>query len=211
MIVNIQTREIISVAQMYADNPQTCPTIPVAPFDGYAFLDRDTVPAYDRYTQRLVKRPLAVLIGDEWTAEYEVQELPPEQAADNLGTLKAQALARVDADTDGIYAAVIGNKQSEYEATERQAVEFAAAGFEGQAGELVHCWAEIKGWTDQQAAEDIISESATWRQAQASIRVARLTAKEQIRAATGSTAALAAIADWSAFRAAILAQLTGSA
>ncbi len=211
MIVNINTREIISVQQMYADNPQTCRTIPVAPFEGYAFLDEDTTPTHDPHTQRAIKRPLAALAGGRWVAQYDVVDLPPDEVAARLIELQAQALAQVDADTDGIYAAVIGNKQSEYEAAERQANEFAAAGFVGMAGELVRCWAEIKGWTDQAAAEDIISESTAWRAAQAGIRTARLTAKEQIRTAASAQAVQAALGEWAAFRAAVIAQLTEEA
>lgn len=207
MIVNINTREIISVQQMYADNPNTCPTIPVIPFDGYAFVDSDIYPNFDRYTQRVIKSPLAALIEGKWTVEYEVQGLPPDEVAENLRALQAQALAQVDADTDGIYAAVIGNKQSEYEATERQAVEFAEAGFEGAAGDLVRCWAEIKGWTDQAAAEDILGEAAVWRAAQVAIRSARLLAKERVRTAETLSVAQAAMQDWSAFCVSMRAQL----
>ena len=46
-------------------------------------------------------------------------------------------------------------------------------------------WATAKGWTAQQACDDILVAAATFRSVMAAIRNTRLIGKEQIRAADG--------------------------
>ena len=131
----------------------------------------------------------------------------PTAPAPDLGPLKAEAVARIDADVDAIYAVVIGNRQAEYEAAERHAQEYADAGFTGPVPSMVASWATAKGWTGQQAAQDILTVSAQWRGAQEQIRAQRLLRKEQARAA-GTQAALTGILQaWAGFVAAARAQL----
>ena len=106
----------------------------------------------------------------------------------SLERLQAEAVQRIDSDVDRIYAAVIGNRQAEYEAAEREAQVYADAGYVGDVPPLVEAWAVAKAWTGQQAADDILTQA-----------VARMAAD-----AAGVQAALAA---WTAFVAAARAQL----
>lgn len=124
-----------------------------------------------------------------------------------LAASVARAVARIDADVDAIYGAVIGARQAEYELAERQAQAFADAGYEGEAGPMVQSWATVKGWSAQQAADDILSVAAAWRTAQAAIRAQRLAAKEKVRTAPSESAIGAALAAWDGFTTIVRGQL----
>ncbi len=119
----------------------------------------------------------------------------------------ASALAGIDSDVDEIYRLAIGSRQAEYEEAERQAKAYAEAGYTGPVPPMVQCWADPKGWTAEQAADEILQQAAIWRGAQQAIRAQRLALKEQARSAE-SPAALAAVrAGWSGFVAVVRAQL----
>lgn len=141
-------------------------------------------------------------------------EMTPEEIADfeaaravPLLQLQSGAVLRIDRDVDLIYAAVIGNRQAEYEAAEREAQAYVDADYEGDAPPLVQAWATAKAWTGQQAADDILAQAVAWRGAQAQIRAARLARKEQVRAATDAAGVEAALTAWAAFVAAARGQL----
>lgn len=141
-------------------------------------------------------------------------EMTPEEIADfeaaravPLERLQAEAVQRIDSDVDRIYAAVIGNRQAEYEAAEREAQAYADVGYEGDVPPLVQAWATAKAWTGQQAADDILAQAVAWRGAQAQIRAARLALKEQARMAADAAGVETALAAWTAFVAAARAQL----
>ena len=208
MLVKIETGEIVTVEQMYRENPQTCRNIPVIPLEGYAWLDVNVAPSFDPYTQELVTSPVATYVDGQWVADYLVVDLPPEVVSSKLEDKRAKMLAQVGTDTDALYQQTLGNKGSEHEATEAQARAFEAAEWQGTPGELVRVWAEIKGWTDQQAAEDILTEANRWRAAQVSIRAARLRAKETLRTASDSAGIDSAYATWLQFLAHIPSELS---
>ncbi len=208
MLVKFETGEIVTVEQMYRENPQTCRNIPVIPLDGYAWLDVNVAPSFDPLTQELVSNPVATYVDDQWVADYLVVDLPPEVVSSKLEDKRVKMLAQVDTDTDALYQQTLGNKGSEYEATEAQARAFEAADWQGIPGELVRVWAEIKGWTDQQAAEDILTGANRWRAAQVSIRAARLRAKETLRTASDSAGIDSAYATWLQFLAHIPSELS---
>lgn len=141
-------------------------------------------------------------------------EMTPEEITDfeaaravSLQQLQAEAVQRIDSDVDRIYAAVIGNRQAEYEAAEREAQAYADAGYVGDVPPLVEAWATAKVWTGAQAADDILTQAVAWRSAQAQIRAARLARKEQARMAADAAGVQAALAAWAAFVAAARAQL----
>lgn len=141
-------------------------------------------------------------------------EMTPEEIADfdaaravPLERLQTEAAMRIDRDVDLIYAAVIGNRQAEYEAAEREAQAYHDAGYEGDVPPLVQAWATAKAWTGQQAADDILAQAVAWRGAQAQIRAARLGRKEQVRMASNAAGVDAAMMAWTAFVAAARAQL----
>ncbi|WP_439587663.1 hypothetical protein [Hydrogenophaga sp.] len=117
--------------------------------------------------------------------------------------LEAQALKRIDRDTDDIYRDVIGFRAPEYETAEREAQAFQAANFEGEPPPTVASWMRASGMNAQDATLDILAQSATWRSAVLHIRSHRLQAKASVR--TGQ--ADAALATWSNFVTQIRADL----
>ncbi len=124
-----------------------------------------------------------------------------------LPELQTTAVLRIDADADAIYGAVIGNRGEEYRTAESEASAFIAGGYTGDAPPSVAGWATAKGWTAQQAADDIAATAAAWRGAQAAIRAQRLLRKEQVRSAADSAALDTALAAWGGFAAAVRQQL----
>lgn len=136
----------------------------------------------------------------EEIAEFEADRMVP------LQRLQANAVLLIDRDVDMIYAAVIGHRQAEYEAAEREAHAYADAGYAGAAPSLVQAWASAKNWTGQQAADDILAQALAWRGAQAQIRAQRLLRKEQVRNAVDAPALDAVAEGWVAFVAAARAQ-----
>lgn len=144
-------------------------------------------------------------IGDLWDGE---RYATPTPALNPLPAAQASAIAAIDAAVDRIYSAVIGNRQTEYEAAERQARAFSDGGhaLETVPG-MVQSWANAKGWSAAQAANDILTQAAQWRAMQELIRAQRLLRKEQVRSALDADELAAATQAWSAFVATIRAQL----
>lgn len=139
--------------------------------------------------------------GDLWVGGEFVTppvDLAPERAA---------LVAQIDADVDVIYGLAIGNRQAEYEEAERQAHAYAQAGYTGTVPGMVASWATAKGWTAEQAADDILQQAAIWRGAQEAIRAARLLRKEQARAAATAEALAGVRAAWAAFVGVVRGQL----
>lgn len=125
----------------------------------------------------------------------------------NLLEASAALIKQIDADTDAIYSAVIGQRGLEYAEAEASATAFKAAGYEGDAPESVQCWADVKGESAQWAADDILATAATWRSAQSAIRATRLAQKESARSAASLIALAQVRATWSEFIAMIRAQM----
>lgn len=102
-------------------------------------------------------------------------------------------IARVDQAADAVRRQVVGDpvRVKEYEMAHLAAETFRDAGYTGEVSPYVRCWAEAKGWTDRQAADDILAASARWYAALEAIRDLRLKAKEAIRAAATAAQAQA--------------------
>ena len=124
---------------------------------------------------------------------------PQQLLAAVVGAQRARAVAQIDADVDAIYGAAIGNRQAEYEAAERQAQAYADADYSGTVPGMVSSWASAKGWTGQQAAEDILAQATQWRGAQDAIRAQRLLRKEQVRVAADAASIDAVLTAWTGF------------
>lgn len=124
-----------------------------------------------------------------------------------LSRARAAVVKQIDEDTDALYAAVIGNRAAEYTVAETEATAYAGAGYTGTVPASVASWATAKGWTAQQAADDINATAAAWRTAQAAIRAARLLRKEQARTAASLADLSNVRAQWVGFVAAIRGQL----
>jgi hypothetical protein len=141
--------------------------------------------------------------GYEWSGGALARKSapPPTQAE------KDALIKEIDADVDGIYAAVIGNRQSEYALAESDASAYKAAGYTGAVPQSVQAWATASKQTAQWAADDILATAVQWRGAQSTIRENRLQRKEDVRNAETAAQMAEARAAWSSFVAAIRAQL----
>jgi hypothetical protein len=119
-------------------------------------------------------------------------------AAPTLDQVKATLCDQVDSAADAVYVEIGGpspGRMAEYQQANTDAAAFKAAGYAGNAPPTVACWAEANaGWTNQQAADDIIATAARWTAALQAIRSARLLGKASINAATTTDAAEAAAA-----------------
>jgi len=124
-----------------------------------------------------------------------------------LAQIIARSLATIDVDTDAIYQAAIGNRGPEYTEAEAAANAYKDAGYTGEVPSAVQSWATAKGWTAQQAADDILAAAERLNTAKLTIRAERLLRKEQVRAATDAGAVKAVMAQWAGFVTAIRGQL----
>ena len=120
---------------------------------------------------------------------------------------KTNALIKINNDDNRIYADVIGNKSTEYEAAEIAAQAYKDADYTGAVPELVQAWADAKLWTGRQAADAILAQAVTWRQAASLIRRHRLKAKEDVKRATEEGEVEAAMHSWNVFVSSIRTQL----
>lgn len=92
---------------------------------------------------------------------------------------------RIDLIADTQRTKLVGDlsKSFEYTETANQAQAYYDSGYIGDVPEAVDAWADAKGWTAQQACDDIIREAGIYRQALFVLRRIRLTGKESVRAA----------------------------
>ena len=143
--------------------------------------------------------------GSVEITEQEAEELrnPPEQ----ISQVITRHLASIDADTDAIYQAAIGNRGPEYTEAEAAANAYKDAGYTGDVPSAVQSWATAKNWTAQQAADDILAAAAQLNTAKLAIRAERLLRKEQVRAAADASAVEAVMVQWAGFVTAIRKQL----
>ena len=87
--------------------------------------------------------------------------------------------ARIDVVADAVRAKLVGDpvRAFEYQAAEQGALLFKSVGYTGQAPSVVQCWADAKGWSAQQAADDILTEAQKYHSALLYIREIRLQGK----------------------------------
>lgn len=116
-----------------------------------------------------------------------------------LITFISKSIIQVDVDTDNIYKDVLGNRCPEYLDAEVAANTFKNAGYIGVVPEDVQCYASVKGWTPQQAADDILLIANAWRPAKTAIRANRLLAKEAITDSLSYSEVEAVLAWWAIF------------
>lgn len=103
--------------------------------------------------------------------------------------VRAFSIDAIDTAADEARAKVLVKSTNtiEYQAALADAVKYRDAGFTGAAGRGVTSWSYAKrrqGWTDQQAAENILATADAWENALYFIREQRLDAKELVRDAT---------------------------
>lgn len=130
--------------------------------------------------------------GESWVY---IEANPEPQPAQYL----PMAILNIDLDVDRIYAQVVGLRGPEYEMAEDEARLFLADTNITPVPQSVVDWATIKGWTNQEAAQNIVDQAESWRNLSLHvIRPARLQFKEQLRAASTVAAMKAIEATWAA-------------
>lgn len=123
------------------------------------------------------------------------ETLATEPPTPTLDQTKVDLCRQVDASADSSYAAIGGaspGRLAEYQQAKDDALAFKAAGYVGTSPSTVSCWAQAKGWTDQQACDDILATAAAWEQALVAIRTLRLSGKANVNAASYAETAEAA-------------------
>lgn len=97
-----------------------------------------------------------------------------------------EMIARIDVIADVQRAKIVADpvRAFEYQVAEREAKAFAESGFTGDAPLSVAAWAIAKGWTAQQAEENILQEAAQFNGALYYIRATRLQGKQAVLNAT---------------------------
>ena len=107
-----------------------------------------------------------------------------------------ELLLSIDNAADSARQRIVGDavRVVEYQVAEADATAYKAAGYTGSVPASVGVWAQAKGWTAQQAADDILAAAASWRQALIGLRQARLMGKEAVRQAADIDAAVTAAA-----------------
>ena len=136
-----------------------------------------------------------------FTPEEEIVFLEKRAIAESAIFPEAQIafVKKIDADVDAIYADAIGNRATEYELAEKEALTYQAASYSGPAPASVSAWSEAKKESAKWAADDIISTSSNWRFAQSSIRLHRLITKEAAKNADDMATLSVIQADWNEF------------
>lgn len=123
------------------------------------------------------------------------ETLASEPPPPTLDQVKASLCLDVDGAADIAYVDIGGpspGRLAEYKQAKADAETFKAAGYTGTPADTIASWAEAKGWTDQQACDDILSTAASWEGALSAIRRKRLIGKSNVNAAADAAAAQSA-------------------
>lgn len=124
---------------------------------------------------------------------------------------KAKALVKINTDDNAIYEKAVGNKLSEYQQAEIDALAFKVGGYIADPiPKSIKSWQDARwrlNWTAQDAADDIILQATKWRMASDVIREKRLKAKEDGKAALTIEELNTVMAQWNGFVAYIYSQI----
>jgi hypothetical protein len=107
----------------------------------------------------------------------------PRTAADlqnRFVAAKNAFIIKIDTDADALIRTVIGERASQYEGAEREALAYKAAGYTGSAPPKVQAWATAKNQTPTWAADSQIETAAIWRNAENELYAKRLLFKEML-------------------------------
>lgn len=108
--------------------------------------------------------------------------------------LKDRLCHQIDDTADLARLAIAGDplRVIEYERAALEAQAYKDADYTGTVPPAVNSWAEAKGWSGQQAADNILVEAASWNKALYGLRDMRLKGKETVRNAADIVATQAA-------------------
>lgn len=125
--------------------------------------------------------------GKDWVFDIAQQE-------NQLENMKSDLCRNIDISADTARLAIVGDplRVSEYERAAAEAKAYKDANYQGTVPPAVKSWAEAKGWPDNRAADDIITEADAWNRSLYAIRDIRLKGKEAIRNAADEAAAQSA-------------------
>ena len=161
-----------SEADIRAALPNTSFGTPfVAPI-GWDYIFPSPQPAYNPVTQHVQAAPPAQTSKGHYEQQWIVSSLfatPAEEeaaVAADVATKRHAAVLQIDADTDALYGAVLGNRTEEYTSAASDAAAYKSAGYTGTVPPGVQSWATAKKWTATQAADDILVTAAAWIGAQ---------------------------------------------
>jgi hypothetical protein len=120
---------------------------------------------------------------------------------------KTDFIVQIDAESDALIRAVIGERASQYEGAEREALAYKTAGYTGTVPPKVQAWATAKNQTPTWAADSQIATAAGWRVAENALYATRLLLKEVSQNATDINTLHGAKSQWFTFMAALKTSL----
>jgi len=140
-------------------------------------------------------------IGDLWDGTV-FSKVPRDMAAE-----KTAFILQIDTDADALIRSVIGERYSQYEGAEREALSYKMAGYTGTVPPKVQAWATAKNQTATWAADSQIAKAEAWRNAENTLYAKRLLLKETARNVTDATALDTIKVQWDEFMIALKLQL----
>ncbi|MFC3457267.1 hypothetical protein [Massilia haematophila] len=180
----VRSEDSLVLGAQHFDDAGPLPAPPECPLHGASLVqfDGDFSRAGRRHTE------MAYLLEDGAIEWRDTAVLDDEREA---------AIETIDSACEDLRLAVISKmtQTEEYKLAEQHAREYRAAGYTGEAGRGVTGWTRAKhrqGWTDRDAADDILATADRWYGLLFDIRDARLAAKEDVRHET-EVAAIGAI------------------
>lgn len=117
-----------------------------------------------------------VNIGGAWVQSWIVEDHEIHEA-------KEQAIENIDITADEVRKVLMGTETTivEYDVAAKEAKDFSNSGYFGMPGLAVSSWAEIRGITYAEAADEIIEKNKSFYEIIYKIRACRLGAKDTIR------------------------------
>jgi hypothetical protein len=116
-----------------------------------------------------------------------------------LQVLIGNFIIKIDLDADALIRAVIGERASQYEGAEREALSYKAANYTGNIPSKVQAWATAKNQTAQWAADSQVEMAVLWRNAENELYAKRLILKEAARNSTDVTELDTVKSGWNEF------------
>lgn len=194
VMVDTTTNEIIA----------TCGQIDAPDLEGPV---AETPAPHDNFVYYPWQQPVALSAAPSPTSVLKWLDQPVWIETLPLAEVVSRTIIEIDSAADKIIAEKIGNREREYTEAYADAAAYRDSGYSGDVPDTVADYAEIKGWTPQQAADDVIATGDLWKTAMREIRKNRLARKENCRNAASLEEVALAFAGWGRFEAAIRSQL----
>lgn len=208
---NNEPLRVVPAGNVLWDETHFCPvealTAEEADFFRVYKIHPAVAPIYDENLAFVVMDGYEVNADGNWTERYSIVNFTPQEIQSRLQKEQSINIKRIEDDVDSIRNQAIGTKATEYLRAESDARAFKSANYTGVVPNTVAVWAEVKEWSAQQAADNIIATADLWLQVEDTMRAHRLREKEAIRKATTSSEIITIIDRWVAFTNIIKGQL----